>query len=130
MSAEQFWNEHRKEYAFQPFSAVMKFAEAYAASLLAERDRELADYKEDSADTATHFVKETARLNGELREMREALQAAHFHLTGLAAYLATCNTDVIIENLETIIAALHKQADKVEAVIQKSEAVVRAEPQK
>jgi hypothetical protein len=53
-------------------------------------------------------------------EIVRALQDAHNYLNGMAAYLATCATAVILNNLETTIAALHKEADKYEAVIRKA----------
>jgi HrpA-like RNA helicase len=50
----------------------------------------------------------------------KALEDARNYLNGMAAYLATCATAVILNNLETTIAALHKEAEKYEAVIRKA----------
>lgn len=52
-----------------------------------------------------------------LEELRDATQ----HMIGLKAYLATCATDVIVENLETTIAALRKQIESAEAAIRKAQ---------
>src|ERR1700723_3245775 len=49
----------------------------------------------------------------------KALVSASNYLGGLAAYLATCATATIIENLETTIAALHKQERELTAALKK-----------
>ena len=54
-----------------------------------------------------------SRSGAEERLLREL----HNYLIGLAAYLATCATDVIIDNLETTIAGLHKKADELENLL-------------
>jgi hypothetical protein len=53
-------------------------------------------------------------------EMLKALEDARNYVNGMAAYLATCATAVILNNLDTTIAALHKEAEKYEAVIRKA----------
>jgi hypothetical protein len=53
-------------------------------------------------------------------EMFKALEGMRNHMVGLKAYLATCDTEVIVENLETIIAALGKQIEPAEAAIRKA----------
>jgi hypothetical protein len=62
----------------------------------------------------TEKIERACQVNGELLT---ALQGACNHMTGLKAYLATCATEVIIENLETIITALRKQVEEGEAAI-------------
>ena len=53
----------------------------------------------------------------EIAELVAGLRQARNYFIGLSAYLATCNTDVIIENLETTIAALHREERKVESLL-------------
>ena len=53
-------------------------------------------------------------------DLLKAAQSANRHMIGLKAYLATCATQVIIENLETTIAALRVQAEELEAAIRKA----------
>ena len=71
-------------------------------------------------ETALHNHRSCDQMERLTRELLEALQDAHTHLIGMAAYLATCSTDVIVENLETTIAALHNKAEKFEAAIAKA----------
>ena len=66
--------------------------------------------------------------------MREALQAtsnalleAETQFVGLAAYLATCNTDVIVENLETTIAMLHKSEKSAKAAVARAAEVLKGQ---
>jgi hypothetical protein len=56
-------------------------------------------------------------------ELLEALHGALNNATGMAAYLATCATPTILENLETTIAALHREAAKYEAAIRKARGI-------
>ena len=42
-------------------------------------------------------------------------------MVGLEAYLATCDTDVIVENLETVIATLGTKLKHLDAAIRKAE---------
>jgi hypothetical protein len=53
-------------------------------------------------------------------ELLAALQNIHQHMIGMAAYFATCNTEVIIDNLETTIHTLHEKTNRAEAAIAKA----------
>ena len=53
-------------------------------------------------------------------EMLSALQNVHQYLVGLAAYLATCDTQVIIGNLDTTIRGIYEKEKLCEAAIQKA----------
>jgi hypothetical protein len=53
-------------------------------------------------------------------ELLAALQSACNHIIMLQAYLATCSTDVIVDNLESTIAGLRKQLEEAEAAIRKA----------
>ena len=50
----------------------------------------------------------------------EALRDARTHMLGLLSYLATCSTDVIVENLETTIAVLRKKVECCDTAIRKA----------
>lgn len=63
---------------------------------------------------------EMDRLREINRELLEALEVAHDHIVGLKAYLATCGTAIIIDNLETTIAALREQSEQSKAAILKA----------
>lgn len=67
----------------------------------------------------THRTEKIERACQVAADADRALVVAGNHLTGLAAYLATCAKTTIIENLETTIAALHQQAREVDAAIKK-----------
>ena len=54
-------------------------------------------------------------------ELEAGLLAQRDYLIGLSAYLATCATATIVENLETTIAALHKQRDLAEKLLRRPE---------
>ena len=54
-------------------------------------------------------------------EMLSALRNVHQHMLGMASYLATCSTEVIIDNLETTIRTLHEKLARAEAAIQKAQ---------
>lgn len=60
-----------------------------------------------------------ARLMAAAPNMFDALHELNLHLTGLRCYLETCSTEVIIDNLETTIAALRAKADLAEAALKK-----------
>jgi hypothetical protein len=53
-------------------------------------------------------------------DMLVALEDANQYLVGLKAYLATCATDVIVENLESTIAYMRNKVEMLEAVIGKA----------
>ena len=65
----------------------------------------------------TEKIERTCYVNSELLK---AAQSAQQHMIGLKAYLATCATKVIVENLETTIAALRMKAEELEAAIRKA----------
>ena len=50
-------------------------------------------------------------------ELKAALGQARDYVVGLSAYLATCATATIIENLETTITSLHKERDYLERLL-------------
>lgn len=87
--------------------------EIHAASgLIAEISR----ICEDEQDYAEHIA--NANLMAKSPELAEALRASQQHMIGLKAYLATCATDVIIDNLETTIAGLREQIAAAEKLLQ------------
>lgn len=53
-------------------------------------------------------------------DLLAALQKAQTYMIGLKAYLATCARDVILDNLETIIASLRNQIEQAEAALRKA----------
>jgi len=53
-----------------------------------------------------------------VEELEKALRKARDHFIGLSAYLATCATTTIIENLEATIAALHVQDREAARVLE------------
>ena len=65
----------------------------------------------------TEKIERACHTNGELLK---ALQNACHHMIGLKAYLATCATGVIIENLEIAIAGLRQWVEEAEAAMQKA----------
>jgi hypothetical protein len=65
----------------------------------------------------TEKIERCCAINGQLLT---ALQTAHREFVGLGAYLATCATNVIIDNLETTIASLRIRAEECETAIRKA----------
>jgi hypothetical protein len=51
------------------------------------------------------------------KELREALRNLHNYLVGMSAYLATCATPTIIENLESTIQSLHIEQRKLDKLL-------------
>src|SRR5579863_2625976 len=62
-----------------------------------------------NAKLIVEAVNSHARLLREREGLIRALRESKEHMVGLKAYLATCATDIIIENLEATIGALRKQ---------------------
>ena len=56
-------------------------------------------------------------LKAQKEELKTALGQARDYVVGLSAYLATCATATIIENLETTITSLHKERDYLERLL-------------
>ena len=94
--------------------------EAMAAIIRKHQAQELTDLQASdeslmrAADELSRRLTEQAQ---EIAELVAGLRQARNYFIGLSAYLATCNTDVIIENLETTIAALHREERKVESLL-------------
>jgi hypothetical protein len=61
-----------------------------------------------------------ARLIASAPEMLEALESVRNELIGLSAYLLTCDTTVIVKNLETTVASLERKNELVNAAIRKA----------
>ena len=78
---------------------LFEFAEAYAQSL-----KQAAAPAEPVADPSKE-------------ELKAALGQARDYVVGLSAYLATCATVTIFENLETTITSLHKERDYLERLL-------------
>jgi hypothetical protein len=93
-------------------------ARAKAAELQAEYRK--ANPGKDSWTADLFHVQLDKKLLEAAPDTLKALEDARNYLNGMAAYLATCATAVILNNLETTIAALHKEAEKYEAVIRKA----------
>ena len=68
---------------------------------------------------------EAALANGRLiaaaPEMRKVLEDLHTFVLGHAAYLETCATDVIVENLPDTIAYLKNKRELIEAALLKAQ---------
>ena len=54
-------------------------------------------------------------------ELLTALKASHQEMVGLRAYLQTCETGVMIDNLPTLIASLGRKCEQAETAIRKAE---------
>lgn len=61
-----------------------------------------------------------AQLIAAAPDLALALQGVHTEFIGLAAYLETCSTDVIVDNLPSVIASLKRKRELVEAAILKA----------
>ena len=96
------------------------YAADWAAIIRKHQAQELTDLQASdeslmrAADELSRRLTEQAQ---EIAELVAGLRQARNYFIGLSAYLATCNTDVIIENLETTIAALHREERKVESLL-------------
>jgi hypothetical protein len=66
----------------------------------------------------TEKIERACAINGELLK---ATESAHRHMVGLKAYLATCSTEVIVDNLETVIGGLRTKTEELESAIRKAE---------
>ena len=62
-------------------------------------------------------IREWLRDSPSKEELKAALGQARDYVVGLSAYLATCATATIIENLETTITSLHKERDYLERLL-------------
>ena len=113
---------------------VPEFAEAYAQSLkqAAAPTEPVADPSKEELKAECEMLREelcyhrdywaewnmralTAQAQKE--ELKTALGQARDYVVGLSAYLATCATATIFENLETTITSLHKERDYLERLL-------------
>jgi hypothetical protein len=61
-----------------------------------------------------------AQLIASAPDLLLALQSARMEFTGLAAYLETCSTEVIADNLPTVISNLNRKRELIETAILKA----------
>ena len=141
-SAEEFYKvwiaQHPKllgKSVTWPISVCLfEFAEAYAQSLkqAAAPTEPVADPSKEELKAECEMLREelcyhrdywaewnmralTAQAQKE--ELKTALGQARDYVVGLSAYLATCATATIFENLETTITSLHKERDYLERLL-------------
>ena len=142
-SAEEFLNTWMDDQAAnsngwddKPWynSDLVNFAEAYAQSLkqAAAPAEPVADPSKEELKAECEMLREelcyhrdywaewnmralTAQAQKE--ELKTALGQARDYVVGLSAYLATCATVTIFENLETTITSLHKERDYLERLL-------------
>jgi hypothetical protein len=95
-------------------NCVIEFMNAYASDV-EERSRQIERILNEHVATSVN-----APLIHATPELLAALQSACNHMIMLQAYLATCSTDVIVDNLESTIAGLRKQLEEAEAAIRKA----------